>query len=78
MSEIQCPVCRVAIEEGLVLDHGHNNSLTQSVWVEGTPEPSLWAGIKTRGRRLLSTVTYRCPTRGLLQSYARQEYVDFI
>ena len=50
----------------------------QSVWVEGTPEPSLWAGIKTRGRRLLSTVTYRCPTCGLLQSYARQEYVDFI
>jgi len=58
------------MEAGVILDKGHANSLSTSEWLEGKPEKSFWAGLKTKGRDRLPVRTYRCPKCGYLESYA--------
>jgi len=33
-----CPACRVAMQEGFVIDVGHNSRLHVTKWAEGRPE----------------------------------------
>lgn len=44
--------------------------MTQSAWIEGSPEPSFWTGIQLKGRQRLLVTTYRCRGCGYLESYA--------
>jgi len=66
---IKCPKCKAAMEEGFILDLGHNTK-TVSQWVEGEPERSFWTGIKTKDREKFRVTTYRCAGCGYLESYA--------
>lgn len=66
-----CPYCRVAMEQGFVIDRQHHSKPGVQQWAEGTPEPSFWTGLKLKGKRVKKVSTWRCPDCGLLQSYAR-------
>ena len=54
---------------GFLVDHGHS-AYTVGKWVAGTPEKSIWTGLKLRGREQIAVVTYRCGRCGFLESYA--------
>ncbi|HVR11845.1 MAG TPA: PF20097 family protein [Thermoanaerobaculia bacterium] len=70
MPSPSCPKCRTEMEEGFVPDHAQGAALVSS-WVAGTPEPSVWFGLKLGGKDQRQIVTYRCPACGYLESYAR-------
>ena len=72
MTSHHCPACRVAMEEGFLLDKGAHNAPSQQEWAEGRPEQSFWTGLKLKGKEKLRVATFRCPNCGLLQSYASQ------
>ena len=66
----ECPACRVPMEEGFVPDAGDNNRLHRTRWTEGHAEKSLLKGLDLKHRRLLDTVTFRCPRCGWLIWFA--------
>ena len=68
--EPSCPACRKSMERGYQLDRGHHSSRRQAEWVEGAPEKSFWVGLKTKGRAVIPIVSYRCPSCGMLASFA--------
>ena len=55
--------------EGYVLDRTHG-SVTVASWVEGTPERSVWVGIKLAGKPTVDIATWRCGRCGFLEQYA--------
>jgi hypothetical protein len=65
-----CPQCRLPMERGFLLDRGHANAGTVAKWVEGEPVKSVWTGLKTKGRRILTVVSFRCSRCGLLLDFA--------
>lgn len=75
METPKCPTCKEEMTTGFSLDHTYGTNL-QGMWVEGHPENSFWTGLKLKGRKVLPVTTYRCPSCGLLQSYARPEQRD--
>ena len=66
----ECPVCRVRMQEGYILDTGHNGRLMRTKWTEGRPEKGFLAGQKVKGKRQVDTVTFRCPKCGWLIWFA--------
>lgn len=66
----ECPACRMRMQEGFVLDVGHNGRLLRTRWAEGQPERSLLKGVQVKGRRQFDTVTFRCPRCGWLVWFA--------
>lgn len=68
----ECPACRVRMDEGFVLDLGHNGRLHPTRWTEGRPEKSLLRGLNVKGRRQFETTTYRCSGCGWLIWFARE------
>ena len=67
---VECPACRVRMEEGVVFDEGHQHHLNRVEWTEGKPEKGMMRGYKVKGRRRLPTVTLRCPRCGWLIWFA--------
>jgi predicted nucleic-acid-binding Zn-ribbon protein len=61
-----CPKCRAEMEPGFVLEQTYG----AMTWVEGTPERSIWTGIKLKGRERIPVTTFRCTSCGYLESYA--------
>lgn len=70
---INCPDCGSRMEEGYVYDRGHYDAGHVETWVEGEPERSFWAGLKTSDRAQFSVRTFRCSNCGLLKSYADRD-----
>ncbi len=72
-----CLRCRVAMEDGYLLDRAHHNSTNQAEWVDGVPELRQWLGmslgLKTANHTMLKVVAYRCPRCGMLESYAHHK-----
>ena len=66
---LNCLRCSGAMEAGYVVDEGYGTR-TVSKWIEGAPEPSMWTGLKLRGKDKLEVTTYRCRRCGYLESYA--------
>lgn len=66
----ECPVCRVNMEEGHVLDRKEGNRLDRTSWTEGAPEKGGIYGYRVRGKRQYATVTWRCPRCGWLLWFA--------
>jgi hypothetical protein len=58
------------MEAGFVLDQTYG-AMTQSSWVNGVPERSVWTGLKLKGHQRLPVTTFRCEACGYLESYAR-------
>lgn len=69
-AEHQCPKCGNELEKGFIADAASGGVFT-SKWVEGAPEKSLWSGIKTKGKKKVEILTFRCPNCGYLESYAK-------
>lgn len=70
MADIQPPDCRrcqAPMERGFVLDF---YTSTAESWIAGEPDNGFAVVVKTRRRPHYPIVTYRCPTCGLLESYA--------
>lgn len=65
-----CPKCGAGMELGAILDRGDGNRLNTAEWLEGTPETSIWSGLKTKGRERHPVQSYRCERCGYLESYA--------
>lgn len=72
-----CPKCAGAMAVGYLLDKGHQNVVNHAAWVDGTPEVirflGMFAGYRTKGRRLLKIDAFRCVKCGYLELYATQE-----
>ena len=66
----ECPVCRVTMEEGHVLEQDHSGRLARVRWTEGPPEKAVLAGHRVKGRRQYDSVTFRCPRCGWLLWFA--------
>ena len=64
-----CAKCGHRMEAGFVLGHAHG-AVAQSSWVDGTPTPSFWTGLKLTGHQLVPVTTYRCSRCWYLESYA--------
>ena len=64
-----CARCGRRTELGVIIDVGYG-AVTQSSWVDGAPEKSIWTGLKLKGRVRIPVITYRCPHCGYLESYA--------
>ena len=45
----RCERCDVAMQEGFLLDRGHNNRLGVATWVSGAPVRSWFRGLSLRG-----------------------------
>ena len=71
LSMMRCPRCGGAMEPGVVMDRGHNDTTKIPTWVAGEPEVSIWTGIKTKGHDMYPVLTHRCAGCGYLESYAR-------
>lgn len=69
-SDHTCPKCREEMEEGFIADFTYGGIAT-SKWVEGEPEDSFWTGTKTKGKRQVEVLTFRCSSCGYLESYAK-------
>ena len=68
-SEVRCSKCNREMQEGLVVDLNYAGVL-QSMWVQDQPGKSLGHDA-ANGKKKVKTITYRCPTCGHLDSYAR-------
>jgi len=65
----KCPDCGSEMVEGFIPDKTFGGMLVPR-WLRGSPERSIWTGVKTRKRECRSIDTYRCVKCGLLKSYA--------
>ena len=61
------------MEEGFVLDQTYGANL-QAQWIEGSPTPSFWTGVKMSGRERHPVTTFRCGRCGYLESFAPPSY----
>jgi predicted nucleic-acid-binding Zn-ribbon protein len=66
----KCSKCRSEMEEGFIADVTYGGVVT-SKWIEGEPEKSFWTGTKTKGKRQVEILTFRCTNCGYLESYAK-------
>ncbi len=73
---LECPKCHGRMHVGYILERGHGDRRAAAAWIEGAPEKSFWQGLKTTGRQVFETRTWRCERCGLLESYARAEFVE--
>lgn len=71
LSDLRCPRCGGAMEPGVVMDRGHNNTTDIPNWVEGKPEVSIWTGVRTKGHVMYPVLSHRCEGCGYLEFYAR-------
>ena len=55
--------------EGYVIDRTYG-SVAVGSWVEGTPERSVWTGLKLAGKAQIDVATWRCGRCGFLEQYA--------
>ncbi len=67
-----CPKCQGSMTEGFLLDRTQGGRGLTS-WVEGTPQKSIWVGVKLGGKKPMEVATWRCGSCGYLESYARPQ-----
>jgi hypothetical protein len=56
--------------EGFTLDNAYGGR-TVSSWLEGVPKKNIWVGVTLDGKKPIEIVTWRCPSCGFLESYAK-------
>ena len=66
-----CPKCSAPMEEGFLADHLTELRRRPTEWVEGTPERSLFFGVRTGSKEKLPIISFRCTRCGYLEHYAR-------
>ena len=68
---LTCSECGGGMTEGFLLDETHGGRQVLR-WVEGSPEKSMWVGLKLKNKEVVHVMTYRCTDCGYLKSYARE------
>ncbi len=66
----ECPVCRVRMAEGHVLQQVSSGRRELLRWTDGAPEKSALSGFKVKGRKQLDVEVFRCPSCGWLIWFA--------
>lgn len=69
----QCPNCKSEMQQGFVIDNTYGARIV-SHWAAGAPRKSFWVGTKLPEEQQIPIGTFRCPTCGYLQSYARNDF----
>ena len=69
----QCPKCKSEMAQGFVLDNTYGARVV-SHWAPGAPRTSFWTGTKVAEKDLIPIGTFRCPSCGYLEMYARDEF----
>jgi hypothetical protein len=59
--------------QGFITDYSHG-AVQPAQWLEGPPQKSFWMGTKVAAKDLVPVGTFRCPSCGYLESYARPEF----
>ncbi|MBA2117463.1 PF20097 family protein [Bremerella alba] len=71
MTDVKCPDCDAAMEEGFVPEFKSPNSIIQSRWVKGQATLSNLMALAFGGHtNAMRVTTFRCPECGLLREYA--------
>lgn len=76
---LPCQKCGKAMERGFILDEAYGHHRT-SEWAQGRPEQYFMLGIVPLPGAIqdpdvrIPVVTFRCPSCGYLESYARREF----
>lgn len=65
----QCLRCGGTLVEGFVLDQSHGAS-TVPTWVEGSPERSIWTGVRLSGKPRHDIASWKCRSCGFIEHYA--------
>ena len=68
-----CPRCDKRMERGYIPD-GVQNGSKISCWMPGAPQRSFWLSLWVPKSQVVPIGTFRCPSCGLLESYARPEF----
>lgn len=68
--EPKCPVCKLAMTEGFVVDRTTHGAVGQAEWVEGKPEKTRWSGINIKDKDVRPIITFRCSRCGWLVNFA--------
>ena len=68
-----CPKCRQEMVQGWVMDVTYGGRVPQQ-WAPGAPRQSFWTGTKRPDAPLVPVAAFRCPSCGLLEFYARDEF----
>lgn len=66
---IDCIRCHAHMDAGYLADSTYGGYKRQS-WSPGTPQRSIWTGLKVDAQQSLPVSTFRCPQCGYLESYA--------
>lgn len=66
-----CPKCAEAMEEGVLLDRGHANTVLRQQWFRGEPAKNWLGGLTTKGMQALDVSALRCTGCGYLELFAR-------
>jgi phage FluMu protein Com len=66
----KCPVCKISMDEGFIVDKTHHSTAVQAEWVKGKPEKTRWSGINVKDREMHAIVTFRCSKCGWLVNFA--------
>ena len=69
MPSKSCPKCSGSLSQGFVVDQTYGATAVPT-WVEGTPQKSIWTGLKLDGRPQIEIETWRCGRCGFLEHYA--------
>ncbi len=69
MQPPKCARCGAQMEEGFIPDTGHG-SQGASIWVKGKPDMGFFGAVKTEGKEVHRTRTFRCVQCGSLEWYA--------
>jgi hypothetical protein len=70
MPHPECPVCRVSMEEGHVLERGDGDVLKPLLWTEGAAEKGGIHGYRVKDRRQIEVAAFRCPRCGWMIWFA--------
>ena len=57
------------MSEGFVIDQTYGGAAVPG-WVEGSPQRSVWTGVKLVGKPRVDIATWRCGRCGYLEQYA--------
>ena len=74
-SDPVCRNCRISMERGYCIDHGHANAQLREEWAHGVPQSAKFLFMtytkSAEKQDRIVVETWRCPQCGLLESYAR-------
>lgn len=70
----KCPVCKMSMVPGFILEKDHGGQMNAAQWAEGTPEKNFFGGVKTKDKVRMDIVSFRCRQCGWLVNFALDKH----